>query len=199
MRKINWKKMDGLVPAVVQDADTGMVLMVGYMNREAFRKTLSSKKVWFYSRSKKRLWMKGEKSGNILKLASTRIDCDGDALLIKAHPTGPVCHTGSMTCFDETDGGTFEKLFATIQDRKKKDPPGSYTASLFKGGLNAILLKVAEESLEVVHAAQKQTRERVIEETTDLLYNVFVLLAQKNIHLKEIQKEETYTSKHFIK
>lgn len=189
MKEIDWKKMEGLVPVIVQDADTDTVLMLGYMNREALQKTLSSKRVWFYSRSKKRLWMKGEKSGNILKLADVKADCDGDALLIKAQPTGPVCHTGDSTCFQEEPWGTLGQLFSLIADRKRQMPKNSYTASLFRAGLEKIILKVAEESLEVVQAAQKETKKRLIEESVDLVYHLFALLVLKNVCLGDLERE----------
>ncbi len=189
MKKPNWKKMEGLIPAIIQDEDTGAVLMLGYMNENALKKTLSTKKVWFYSRSKKRLWMKGEESGNILKFFDVKLDCDGDVLLIRARPTGPVCHTGDDTCFELKSPITIQKLFRTITERKKEMPKGSYTTSLFKAGLDKISLKVGEESMEVIHAAQKQTRERLVEESVDLLYHLFVLLAEKKISLSDVESE----------
>jgi phosphoribosyl-ATP pyrophosphohydrolase/phosphoribosyl-AMP cyclohydrolase len=189
MKKINWKKMNGLVPAIIQDADSSTILMLGYMNRESLTKTRKTKKVWFYSRSKKRLWMKGETSGNTLALVDIKTDCDGDALLVKAKPLGPTCHTGSDSCFEDTAGTILERLFSIVSDRKQKPRSGSYTTSLFRAGLNSILLKVAEESLEIVHAAQKQTRERVIEETADLLFNLCVLLVEKEISIEDLRKE----------
>ncbi len=188
--QINWKKVVGLVPAVIQDASNGLVLMLGYMNKEALEKTVSTSFVWFYSRTKKRLWMKGEESGNTLKVKDILLDCDGDTLLVKAIPNGPTCHTGKGTCFGETaDIGSLQKLFATITSRKKNLPADSYTTSLFKAGLDKIALKVAEESLEVVHAAQKETPQRLAEESADLIYHLFVLLAEKGLDLNDIEKE----------
>lgn len=188
--KINWEKIGELVPSVIQDASSGLVLMLGYMNKEALEKTESSGFVWFYSRTKKRLWMKGEESGNTLKVKNILVDCDGDTVLVKAAPAGPTCHTGKDSCFDETaDAESLQKLFATIASRKKEMPIGSYTASLFKAGLDKIALKVAEESLEVVHAAQKETEQRLTEESVDLIYHLFVLLAEKGLDLKDIEKE----------
>ena len=188
--KIAWKKVSGLVPAIIQDGSNGLVLMLGYMNNEALEKTESSGFVWFYSRTKERLWMKGEESGNTLKVKDILLDCDQDALLVKATPSGPTCHTGKDTCFDETaDTESLQKLFATIASRKKNLPAGSYTASLFKAGLDKIALKVAEESLEVVHAAQKETEQRLTEESVDLIYHLFVLLAEKGVDIKDIEKE----------
>jgi phosphoribosyl-ATP pyrophosphohydrolase/phosphoribosyl-AMP cyclohydrolase len=190
IKKIDWDKNAGLVPAIIQDASTDGILMIGYMNRESFRKTLQTKKVWFYSRSKRRLWMKGETSKNYLNLIEIKTDCDGDALLVKARPAGPTCHKGNYSCFGESKkADELSELFKIIQDRKNRLPKNSYTASLFKFGLDKILLKVVEEALEVVQAAQKQTKQRLIEEVVDLVYHLFVLLASKNIKLDEIKKE----------
>ena len=190
IKKINWDKVNGLTPDIIQDSSTGLILMLGYMNKEALAKTMQTGFVWFYSRTKKRLWMKGETSKNTLKVLDIKLDCDNDTLLIKALPKGPICHTGDMTCFSEIPkSDSIRDLFATIIDRKKKLPKNSYTTSLFKAGLDKISLKVAEESLEVVHAAQKQTQKRLIEETTDLLYHLFVLLAEKSISLEQVESE----------
>ncbi len=190
MKNIDWKKSNGLVPAIVQDENSGSVLMLGYMNKEALAKTTKTKKVWFYSRSKQRLWMKGEVSKNVLNLGEMKSDCDGDTVLIKASPAGPTCHTDAYSCFkEEKNIDELVDLFAIIKDRQVKLPKGSYTTSLFQAGLDKILLKVSEESMEVVQAAQKQTKQRLIEETVDLLYHVLVLLAQKNIALGDIKKE----------
>jgi phosphoribosyl-AMP cyclohydrolase / phosphoribosyl-ATP pyrophosphohydrolase len=190
IKKVNWTKGQGLVPAVIQDADTSAVLMLGYMNKESFAKTLKTKKVWFYSRSRQRLWMKGETSKNILNLVDIKLDCDNDAILIKAKPVGPTCHTGAYSCFKEnSDSNKLLELYGVIQERKLKMPKKSYTASLFKAGLDKISLKVAEEALEVVHAAQKQTKTRLIEETVDLIYHLFVLLTEKDISFKDITDE----------
>jgi phosphoribosyl-ATP pyrophosphohydrolase/phosphoribosyl-AMP cyclohydrolase len=190
LKKVNWEKGNGLVPAIIQDPATGLVLMLGYLNKEALAKTLKTGFVWFYSRTKKRLWMKGETSQNTLKVLDIKLDCDNDTLLIKALPQGPVCHSGTMTCFSETGtNNSIRDLFVTILGRKRNLPKGSYTTSLFKAGIDKISLKVAEESLEVIHAAQKQTKQRLIEETTDLLYHVFVLLAEKNVSLESVESE----------
>ena len=196
IKKINWEKVNGLVPAIIQDSSSGLVLMLGYMNKEALAKTMQTGLVWFYSRTKKRLWMKGETSKNTLNVLDIKLDCDNDTLLIKALPKGPICHTGDMTCFSEIPkSDSIRDLFATIIDRKKQLPKNSYTTSLFKAGLDKISLKVAEESLEVVHAAQKQTQKRLIEETTDLLYHLFVLLAEKSISLEQVESEIKKRSK----
>ena len=190
LKNINWDKGKGLVPVIVQDAQSSLVLMLGYINKEALVKTLDTKYVWFFSRTKNRLWKKGETSGNTLALKDIKLDCDSDTLLIKAKPRGPTCHTGHTTCFkEESSSPPIQELFETITDRKKKLPKNSYTTSLFTAGLDKIALKVMEESLEVVHAAQKQTRKRLTEETVDLIYHLFVLLAEKNISLGEINKE----------
>lgn len=190
IKKIDWDKGAGLIPAIIQDSTMGIVLMLGYMNRQSLTKTLRTKKIWFYSRSKKRLWMKGETSENVLNLIEVNLDCDGDALLIKALPSGPTCHTGDYSCFKEIKSAqSLIDLFKIIQERKDLMPEGSYTASLFKAGLDKISLKVAEEALEVVHAAQKQTKMRLIEEALDLVYHLFVLLIQKNITLADINNE----------
>ena len=196
VKKINWEKVEGLVPAIIQDSSTGLVLMLGYMNQEALTKTMKTGFVWFYSRTKKRLWMKGETSQNTLKVLDIKLDCDNDTLLIKALPKGPICHTGDMTCFSEIPkSDLIRDLFSTIISRKQKLPKGSYTTSLFKAGLDKISLKVAEESLEVIHAAQKQTQKRLIEETADLLYHLFVLLAEKNVSLEQVESEIKKRSK----
>ena len=188
--KIDWKKGKGLVPAIVQDVDTRAVLMLGYMNSASYAKTLKTKQVWFYSRSKKRLWMKGEFSRNILQFVSASVDCDNDALLVKARPTGPTCHTGDYSCFGERKAtDIFSALAAVIAERKKKMPAGSYTASLFRGGVKKITAKVREEALEVVKAAKRESKKRLTEESVDLLYHLLVLLAQKGISLDDVGKE----------
>ena len=195
IKKIDWKKVDGLIPAIIQDPSTGLVLMLGYMNREALKKTIGTGRVWFYSRTRKKLWMKGETSENTLTVQEIKLDCDNDTLLVKAIPQGPICHTGDLTCFSETPSDSIRELFSTIINRKEKLPKSSYTTSLFKAGLDKISLKVAEESLEVVQAAQKQTKTRLIEETVDLIYHLFVLLAEKNVALKEVESEIKKRSK----
>ncbi|MDP9249632.1 MAG: bifunctional phosphoribosyl-AMP cyclohydrolase/phosphoribosyl-ATP diphosphatase HisIE [bacterium] len=195
-KKVDWKKMNGLVPVVIQDSFTGLVLMLGYMNQEALTKTIKTGFVWFFSRTKNRLWKKGEASGNTLKVVDIKLDCDKDTLLIKTLPKGPTCHTGDTTCFSEIfAGNSMRDLFATIANRKQKLPKNSYTTSLFKAGLDKISLKVAEESLEVIHAAQKETRKRLIEETVDLLYHLFVLSAEKGVSLEQIESEIKKRSK----
>ena len=188
--RTDWEKVNGLVPAIIQDPETGLVLMLGYMNREALAKTIETGFVWFYSRTRQKLWMKGETSGNTLLVEDIKIDCDNDTFLVKAAPAGPVCHTGDATCFKEEESyDELRALFSVIKKRKKDMSEGSYTTSLFEAGLDRIVLKVAEEALEVIQAATKETKERLIEETADLLYHLFVLLAEKQITLQEVGKE----------
>ncbi|MDP3965190.1 MAG: bifunctional phosphoribosyl-AMP cyclohydrolase/phosphoribosyl-ATP diphosphatase HisIE, partial [bacterium] len=135
--KIDWKKVMGLVPAIVQDSSTGTVLMLGYMDEEALKKTIADNEVWFYSRTKKRLWKKGEESGNVLRVVDIKLDCDSDTLLVRAEPNGPTCHKGTVSCFDyELAGDELQKLFAVIAKRKSEMPEGSYTAKLFSSGLD---------------------------------------------------------------
>ncbi|MEK7524053.1 MAG: bifunctional phosphoribosyl-AMP cyclohydrolase/phosphoribosyl-ATP diphosphatase HisIE [Patescibacteria group bacterium] len=182
--------MKNLIPAIIQDSQNGDVLMLGYMNQQAFQKTLKTKKVWFYSRSKKRLWMKGETSGNVLKFEDAKFDCDRDAILIKARPMGPTCHTGKKSCFgDSKANNALSELFNIIVNRKMEMPKNSYTSSLFRAGTKKILAKIKEESAEVIQAAQKETKKRLIEESVDVLYHLFVLLAQKKIALSDIEGE----------
>ena len=184
--------MSGIIPAIIQDAETNLVLMVGFMNIKAAKITIKNKTATFWSRTKKRLWEKGEVSGNKLDVVSISMDCDKDAILIKAKPRGPTCHQGIYSCFGENQKiakiELFE-LFKIIQSRKEKMPEKSYTTSLFKSGLDKISLKLAEEVLEVVQAGQKQTKKRLIEETVDLIYHLFVLLVNKKISFKEIENE----------
>ena len=189
--KIDWKKINGLIPVIIQDARTRLVLMLGYMNRAALRKTLTTKRVWFYSRTKKRLWMKGETSKNIIKFVGAKLDCDSDTLLIKALPTGSACHNGTSTCFNENyeDANIFDELYEVILSRKKAMPKNSYTAFLFRKGLKKMCAKIKEESAEVIKAAKRESKQRLVEEAADALFHLFVLLAQKNIGLGEIKKE----------
>jgi phosphoribosyl-ATP pyrophosphohydrolase/phosphoribosyl-AMP cyclohydrolase len=185
--KIDFEKSDGLIPAIIQGSETDKVLMLGYMNKEAFDKTVNEKKVTFYSRSREELWTKGETSGNELFVKDIRIDCDNDTLLIKAKPTGPVCHTGLDTCFDEQNTGDFLYTLETIiSDRKKSAPKDSYTAKLFNAGLNKISQKVGEEATEVVIAALKEGPDELKNEVADLLYHLLVLLQAKDISLNEV-------------
>jgi len=191
--KLNFEKMNGLIPAVIQDTRTNQVLMVGFMSREALEKTLADKKVTFYSRTKKRLWQKGETSGNFLEFISIKKDCDYDSLLIKAIPHGPVCHTNQFTCFGEDEiidtGSLLRRLEEVINDRQQKMPEGSYTSKLFKEGAPRIAQKVGEEGVEVAIAAVLGDKKRVAEESADLLYHLLVLLQQQGMKLEEVMKE----------
>lgn len=183
------KSPDGLVPAVIQDADTGKVLMLGYLNREAYDKTVAEQIVTFFSRSKNRLWTKGETSGNILHVREMRVDCDNDTLLIKVHPAGPTCHTGADTCFDEVNRGNAQflnYLQNVIHDRKTNPSDTSYTASLFKKGVNKIAQKVGEEAIELVIEAKDDNDDLFRGEAADLLFHFLVLLEQKNMNLDDI-------------
>lgn len=185
--KIDFSKLDGLVPCVVQDAKTNCVLMLGFMNEEAYQKTQAEKKVTFYSRSKERLWTKGEISGNYLMLVDILIDCDNDTLLIKANPTGPVCHTGADTCFKENnDNWNLASLEAIIQDRKKNPVKGSYTTSLFKSGINKVAQKVGEEAVELVIESKDDNKDLFLNEAADLLYHYLVLLTAKGYALPDV-------------
>jgi phosphoribosyl-ATP pyrophosphohydrolase/phosphoribosyl-AMP cyclohydrolase len=186
---LDFKKLDGLIPAVIQDTNTLKVLMVGFMNEEAFTKTRETGNVTFFSRTKNRLWTKGEESGNFLNVEEIISDCDNDTLLIKAIPVGPSCHTGSDTCFNEENNqefGFLSKLEKVIQDRKLNPTGKSYTASLFEKGINKITQKVGEEAVETVIAALNESDDDFINEASDLLYHLLVLFAEKNISLDQI-------------
>lgn len=185
--KINFSKSDGLVPCVVQDANTNVVLMLGFMNEEAYQKTMREKRVTFFSRSKQRLWTKGETSGNFLALQQILIDCDQDTLLIKANPVGPVCHTGADTCFNEkNDDWDLLTLQTIIQDRKTNPVKGSYTNSLFESGINKIAQKVGEEAVELVIESKDDNKELFLNEAADLMYHYLVLLTQKGFSLTDV-------------
>lgn len=188
INQIDFSKADGLVPCIVQDADSNMVLMLGFMNQDALQKTLSEKKVTFFSRSKQRLWTKGETSGNFLQIVDILLDCDNDTLLIKARPEGPVCHTGADTCFNETNGGwSLAALEKVIGERKANPKPGSYTASLLTAGINKIAQKVGEEAVELVIEAKDDNKELFLNEAADLMYHYLVLLQAKGHSLAEVQ------------
>lgn len=183
------KSPDGLLPAVIQDAHTRVVLMLGYMNAEAFAQTQKEKRVTFWSRSKNRLWTKGETSGNFLAVESVQLDCDNDAILVKVLPAGPVCHTGTDTCWSETNSDHFLfELERLIQSRKKADPASSYTAQLFSKGINKIAQKVGEEAVEVVIEAKDDNDALFLGESADLLYHYLVLLAAKGKSLEDVMK-----------
>jgi len=189
--KIDFEKI-GLIPAIIQDAVTSKVLMLGYMNEEAYNKTIETKQVTFFSRSKQRLWTKGEESGNFLNLVSVALDCDGDTLLIKANPVGPVCHTGSDTCWNEKNEADImflKHLQDFIDERHKQMPEGSYTTSLFKKGVNRMAQKVGEEAVETVIEATNGTDEGFLYEASDLIYHLTVLLTSKGYRMEDLAKE----------
>jgi phosphoribosyl-AMP cyclohydrolase / phosphoribosyl-ATP pyrophosphohydrolase len=187
LNKIDFSKLQGLVPCVVQDANTNIVLMLGFMNDEAFKKTISEKKVTFFSRSKQRLWTKGETSGNFLELIDIKLDCDHDTLLIKVKPHGPSCHTGADTCFDENNSKwDLTSLENIIADRKKNPKKGSYTTSLFESGINKVAQKVGEEAIEVVIEAKDNNKDLFLNEAADLMYHYLVLLSAKGHSLKDV-------------
>lgn len=188
---IDFKKMNGLVPAIVQDALTGKILMQGYMNEEALEKTKETGMVTFFSRSKNRLWTKGETSGNFMELVSILVDCDGDAFLIKANPKGPVCHTGADTCFAEFNDsktGFIDQLREIIKDRKNNPSEKSYTASLFAKGINKIAQKVGEEAVEIVIEAKDDNKELFLGEAADLLFHYLILIEAKGYELDEVME-----------
>jgi phosphoribosyl-ATP pyrophosphohydrolase/phosphoribosyl-AMP cyclohydrolase len=183
------KAVDGLLPAIIQDDHTGKVLMQGYMNKESFQKTLDEKVVWFYSRSKQRLWKKGETSGNELQVSTVRLDCDLDSILIKVSPLGPVCHTGADTCFNEINTVSYDwikHLEAIIEQRQKSGDSKSYVASLFEKGINKIAQKVGEEAVEVVIEAKDDNEELFLNESADLLFHYLILLKAKGYELNNV-------------
>ncbi len=182
------KYTDGLVPAIIQDEITGKVLMLGFMNEEALSKTKEIKKVTFYSRSKNRLWTKGEESGNFLLLKSITADCDNDTLLIKVNPVGPVCHTGADTCFNEKNEANdfLFKLEKIIADRKNNPSEASYTSSLFKKGINKIAQKVGEEAVEIVIEAKDNNDDLFKGEAADLMFHYMILLQAKGFSLQDV-------------
>ncbi|MBU0764833.1 MAG: bifunctional phosphoribosyl-AMP cyclohydrolase/phosphoribosyl-ATP diphosphatase HisIE [Bacteroidetes bacterium] len=187
--KPDFEKMNGIIPAVVQDYTTGRVLMLGFMNGEALQKTLETGYVTFYSRSKKRLWTKGETSGNKLILKQVLTDCDNDTLLLKVSPEGPVCHTGADTCFGEenrSDYGFLRQLEKIIHDRRENPVEGSYTSMLFKEGIDRIACKVGEEAVETVIEAKNDSDSRLLEESADLFYHLMVLLASRNLCIGDV-------------
>ena len=191
--KIDFEKMGGLVPAIIQDATTKNVLMLGFMNEEAYQKTLDTRHVTFWSRTRNTLWTKGETSGNFLNVVSMQIDCDNDTLLIKAHPNGPTCHTGTDTCWGE-DNEANPLLFLTelqdfINQRKAEMPKGSYTTKLFRDGVNKIAQKVGEEALETVIEATNGSSDKLVYEASDLLYHLIVLLTEKGLRIEDVATE----------
>jgi len=184
---INFSKLSGLVPCVVQDVKTLRVIMLGFMNEEAYQKTLRDKRVTFFSRSKQRLWTKGETSGNFLELVEILVDCDQDTLLIKVNPKGPSCHTGADTCFNEKNNSwDLRSLESIIQSRKANPQKGSYTNKLLDSGINKVAQKVGEEAVELVIEAKDNNKELFLGEASDLLYHYLVLLTAKGYTLQEV-------------
>ncbi len=186
---LNFKKLNGLIPAVVLDKNNNQVLMLGFMNTEALEKTLETKLITFFSRTKNKLWTKGETSGNYLKLIDIKTDCDNDSLLIFAEPEGNTCHTGNYSCFDVGNIPSINflnDLFNLIKQRKKDLPENSYTTKLFKEGTNRIIQKVGEEAVETLIAAKNNDKNEIINETSDLIYHLFVMLAWQGIEFSEI-------------
>ena len=191
--EIDFEKMGGLVPAIIQDAKTKTVLMLGYMNKEAYEKTTKTGKVTFFSRSRQCLWTKGETSGNFLELVDIMVDCDNDTLLVKVNPTGPTCHKGTDTCWGEKNEVNPLLFLTYLQDfintRHEEMPEGSYTTSLFKDGINRMAQKVGEEALEAVIEACNGTNGRLIYEGADMIYHLIVLLASKGLRIEDLAKE----------
>ena len=199
--KIDFEKMGGLVPAIIQDATTRNVLMLGFMNKEAYEKTIETKHVTFWSRTRQTLWTKGETSGHYLNLVDMKIDCDNDTLLVRVNPIGPTCHTGTDTCWGEENRvsqgsplGESPLLFLTeLQDfinrRKQEMPEGSYTTKLFSQGINKIAQKVGEEALETVIEATNGTADHLVYEASDLLYHLIVMLADKGLRIEDVAEE----------
>ncbi|HSJ68272.1 MAG TPA: bifunctional phosphoribosyl-AMP cyclohydrolase/phosphoribosyl-ATP diphosphatase HisIE [Anditalea sp.] len=188
---IDFEKVNGLVPAIIQDADSNKVLMLGYMNKEAVEQTLSSGKVTFFSRTKNRLWVKGETSGNFLNLESMELDCDQDTLLVRVKPVGPVCHKGDDTCFGETNDSKtafIDHLRGIIKERKNSPSSKSYTSSLFASGINKVAQKVGEEAVEIVIEAKDDNKDLFLGEAADLLFHYLILLEAKEIELDEVME-----------
>lgn len=191
--EIDFEKMDGLVPAIIQDADTKNVLMLGFMNREAYEKTLQTGKVTFWSRTRKCLWTKGETSGNVLHLKEVKVDCDHDTLLVRVHPDGPTCHKGTDTCWAEDNTYNPIVFLSELQDfigkRKTELPEDSYTTALFKKGTKRIAQKVGEEALETALEAVDGNSEKIVYEASDLLYHLVVLLADRGLRIEDVASE----------
>lgn len=191
--KIDFDKLGGLVPAIVQDARTKNVLMLGFMNQEAYEKTVETGKVTFWSRTRNTLWTKGETSGNYLNVVSIQNDCDDDTLLIKVNPIGPTCHTGTDTCWGEVNENNPLLFLSELQDfiekRKEEMPEGSYTTSLFRKGINKIAQKVGEEALETVIEATNGTNEQLVYEASDMFYHLIVMLTSKGLRIEDVANE----------
>lgn len=191
--KLDWQKSGGLIPAVIQDVSSGKVLMLGYMNAESLKKTLETGRVTFWSRSRERLWTKGETSGNFLTVDGVAPDCDRDTLLITVRPSGPVCHEGTISCFDSDDhpstAGEFLFFLEQLIGQRKRDmPEGSYTASLFRQGVHRIGQKLGEEAIETILSVLEDHR-RTVEESADLLYHLLVFLAERGVAFEEVMAE----------
>ncbi len=186
--KIDFPKLDGLVPAIVIDSFTDQVLMLGFMNQESLKKTIETKQVTFFSRTRKSIWTKGETSGNFLDFIDMKLDCDNDSLIVYAKPRGNTCHTGNYSCFgiQKNDARFLEYLFRFIQQRKNELPENSYTTKLFKSGTDRIIQKVGEEAIETVVAAKNRNKSEILNEVSDLIYHLFVLLAEQNISIEEV-------------
>lgn len=193
LMEIDFEKQGGLVPAIIQDSITNNVLMLGYMNQEAYEQTIKTGKVTFWSRSRQCLWTKGETSGNFLNLVSIKSDCDNDTLLVRVNPVGPACHLGTDTCWGEKNEANPLLFLTELQDfinkRHEEMPEGSYTTSLFKDGLNRMAQKVGEEALEAVVEATNGTNERLIYEASDMFYHLIVLLTSKGLRIENIAQE----------
>jgi phosphoribosyl-ATP pyrophosphohydrolase/phosphoribosyl-AMP cyclohydrolase len=191
--KIDFEKSGGLVPAIIQDARTKNVLMLGYMNEEAYQKTMESKRVTFWSRSRQCLWTKGETSGNYLNLVDMKVDCDHDTLLVRAIPDGPTCHTGTDTCWGEDNKENAVLFLSELQDfieqRHEQMPEGSYTTKLFRDGTNKMAQKLGEEALETVIEATNGTNEHLVYEASDMLYHLIVLLTSKGLRIEDLATE----------
>ena len=188
IESLAWEKQSGLLPAIVQDADSRRVLMLGYMSREALVKTIESGQVTFYSRSKQRLWTKGESSGHVLTLVSLEVDCDNDTLLVQARPHGPTCHLGTVSCFPNAPGDVLGDLDALIAKRAIDLPAGSYTTKLFESGIKRIAQKVGEEGLETALAAVVEDDDALLGEAADLLYHLIVLLRARGLDLDAVKQ-----------
>ncbi len=197
MSEINFDKIKfderGLVPAIVQNAETREVLMLAYMNQESLARTIETKQTWFWSRSRQELWHKGATSGNTQDVVTVALDCDGDAIVVLVKPAGPACHTGTVSCFnvtqDENLGSLLSRLYQLIGDRERERPAGSYTTYLFDEGIDKILKKLGEESAETIIAAKNDDNSRLVAEVSDLIYHLLVLLVARGVSLEEIANE----------
>jgi len=192
-QEIDFDKMQGLLPAIVQDAGSGEVLMLGFMNREAFEQTLRAGYITFFSRTRNQLWTKGETSGNTQQVVDLVADCDGDAIVVLVKPAGPACHTGARSCFDlkqpEDLGALLTQLYKLIESRERERPEGSYTTYLFEHGLDKILKKVGEESAETIIAAKNEEAKPLVSEVSDLIYHLLVLLVARGVSLDQVGEE----------